>query len=125
MTQSTKNAIVVLVVEDEALLRMLAVEAVEEAGYVAIEAGNADEAIVLLETRPDISVLFTDINMPGSIDGLKLAEAVRTRWPPVKIIVVSGHVEVQLASLPTGSRFVRKPYQTAVMVEELHLLVAS
>jgi two-component system, response regulator PdtaR len=63
----------VLVVEDEPLLRMMAVEVVEEAGFVALEAGNADEAVALLESRSDISLLFTDINMPGSMDGLKLA----------------------------------------------------
>jgi CheY-like chemotaxis protein len=75
---------VVLIVEDEPLLRMLAVEVVEEAGFVALEAGDAYEAVALLESRPDISVLFTDINMPGSMDGLKLAHAVRDRWPPIK-----------------------------------------
>ena len=72
---------VVLVVEDEPLLRMLAVEVVEEAGFIAIEARDADEAVVLLESRSDITLLFTDINMPGSMDGLKLAHAVRDRWP--------------------------------------------
>src|ERR1700688_3632609 len=77
------------------LLRMLAVEAVEEAGYVALEAGDADEAIALLESRPHIALLFTDIDMPGSMDGLKLAHAVRDRWPPVKILVASGKVRLQ------------------------------
>jgi DNA-binding NtrC family response regulator len=72
---------VVLVVEDEPLLRMLAVEVVEEAGFIAIEARDADEAVILLESRSDITLLFTDINMPGSMDVLKLAHAVRDRWP--------------------------------------------
>jgi two-component system, response regulator PdtaR len=68
-----------LIVEGDPLLRMLAVEVVEEAGFVVLEAGNADEAVALLESHPDISLLFTDIDMPGSMDGLKLAHAVRDR----------------------------------------------
>jgi CheY-like chemotaxis protein len=80
---ASKALPVVLVVEDDPLLRMLAVEVVEEAGFIAIEARDADEAVILLESRTDIALLFTDINMPGSMDGLKLAHAVRDRWPPI------------------------------------------
>ena len=116
---------VVLIAEDDPLLRMLAVEVVEEAGFVVLEASNADEAVALLETRPDISLLFTDIEMPGSMDGLKLARAVRDRWPPVKILIVSGKVRLQPSELPSNSRFVGKPYQTAAMVAELRSLVGS
>jgi len=83
----------VLVVEDDAILRLHALDIVEEAGFTAIEAKNADEAIAILESRSDIALLFTDVNMPGSMDGLKLAQAVRNRWPPIKIVVVSGHVQ--------------------------------
>jgi CheY-like chemotaxis protein len=115
----------VLVVEDEPLLRMLAVEVVEEAGFVAIEARDADEAVALLESRSDISLLFTDIDMPGSMDGLKLAHAVRDRWPPIKILLVSGQVRLQPSELPLSSRFVRKPYRAAAMMEELRSLVGS
>jgi CheY-like chemotaxis protein len=113
---------VVLIVEDEPLLRMLAVEVAEEAGFVALEAGDADEAVALLESRPDISLLFTDINMPGSMDGLKLAHVVRDRWPPVKILVVSGQVRSRQADLPANCCFLGKPYRAAAMVEELHSL---
>ena len=120
-----KSPPVVLVVEDELLPRMLAVEIVEEAGFVALEACDADEAVALLESRPDISVLFTDINMPGSMDGLKLAHAVRDRWPPIKILVASGQVRPRQTDLPTNSCFVGKPYRTAAIVEELHSLVGS
>jgi two-component system, response regulator PdtaR len=116
---------VVLIVEDDPLLRMLAVEVVEEAGFVALEAGNADEAVALLESRPDISLLFTDIDIPGSMDGLKLAHAVRDRWPPLKILIVSGKVRVQPSQLPSNSCFVGKPYRTALMVSELRSLVGS
>jgi CheY-like chemotaxis protein len=116
---------VVLVVEDEPELRMLAVELVVEAGFVALEAGNADEAVALLESRRDISLLFTDIDMPGSMDGLKLAHAARDRWPPIKILLVSGQVRLKPSELPLNSRFVRKPYRTAAMVEELRSLAGS
>jgi two-component system, response regulator PdtaR len=122
---SGKSPPVVLVVEDEPLLRMMAVEVVEEAGFVALEAGNADEAVALLESRLDIVLLFTDINMPGSMDGLKLAHAVRGRWPPIKILLVSGQVRLQPSQLPSSSRFVGKPYLTAAMVEEPRSLVSS
>lgn len=116
---------VVLIVEDEPLLRMLAMDVVEEAGFVALEADDAYEAVALLESRPDISVLFTDVNMPGSVDGLKLAHAVRDRWPRIKILVVSGEVRLQQSELPSNSCFVGKPYRAAAMVEELRSLVGS
>lgn len=121
----SKPSPVVLIVEDEPLLRMLAVEVVEEAGFVALEAANADEAVALLESRSDISLLFTDIDMPGTMDGLKLAHAVRGRWPPIKILLVSGQVRPQPSDLPLKSRFVGKPYQSSAVVDELRSLVAS
>jgi two-component system, response regulator PdtaR len=74
---------------------------------------------------PDIALLFTDIDMPGSVDGLKLAHAVRGRWPPVKILVVSGHVRPRQADLPSNSCFIGKPYGAAAMVEELRSLIGS
>jgi CheY-like chemotaxis protein len=122
---SLKTLPVVLVVEDEPLLRMLAVEVVAAAGFVAIEARHADEAVAMLESRSDISILFTDIDMPGSMDGLKLAHAVRGRWPPIKILVVSGKVRLQPSELPSSSRFAGKPYRAEAMVEELRSLIAS
>jgi two-component system, response regulator PdtaR len=125
MSPAGESRQVILIVEDEPLLRMLAVELVEEAGFVALEAADAHEAITLLESRPDISLLFTDINMPGSMDGLKLAHAVRDRRPPVKILLVSGQVPPWQADLPPHSRFIGKPYRAAVMVEELRSMVGS
>jgi CheY-like chemotaxis protein len=122
---SPRAPTVVLIVEDEALLRMLAVEVVEDAGFVALEACDADEAVALLESRPDIALLFTDINMPGSMDGLKLAHAVRNRWPPIKILVVSGQVWPQQSDLPSNSCFVSKPYATEAIVAELRSLIGS
>ena len=101
---------VVLVVEDDALVRMDAIDMMEEFGFDVLEAENSDEAIRLLETRLDITVIFTDVNMPGSMDGLKLARAVRGRWPPIKIIVTSGHLKLVDGDLPDGGRFLPKPY---------------
>ena len=124
-TQAGKGLPVVLVVEDELLLRMLAVEVVEEAGFIAIEARDADEAVILLESRTDITLLFTDINMPGSMDGLKLAHAVRNRWPPIKILVVSGKQRLRPSELPSNSCFVGKPYQPSALVAELRTMVGS
>jgi len=100
----------VLVVEDDFLLRMHAAEMIAAAGFEVVEAGNADEAIEILEKRSDIVVVFTDIQMPGSMDGLKLARAVRGRWPPIKIVATSGRLNVGESDLPEGGRFLPKPY---------------
>jgi CheY-like chemotaxis protein len=104
------------------LLRELAVEVVEEAGFAALEAGNADEAVALLESRPDIALLFTDINMPGAMDGLKLARAVRARWPAIRILVASGQARLQQSDLPPDSCFLAKPYLAAAVIAELRAL---
>jgi two-component system, response regulator PdtaR len=101
---------VVLVVEDDLLIRLYAVQIIEEAEFDVVEASNADEAIAILEARPEIAVLFTDIQMPGSMDGLKLAAAVKGRWPPIKIVATSGLVHVGPDDLPEGGRFIPKPY---------------
>jgi len=116
---------VVLVVEDDELVRTLAVEVVEEAGFVAIEAANADEAILILEHRTDVALVFTDIDMPGSMNGLKLAHAVRSRWPPIKIAIVSGKLNLSDAELPSNSLFFAKPYPVSRMIYELRLLLFS
>ena len=114
----------VLVVEDDLLLRLLAVGIVEDAGLAAVEAANADEAIVILERRVDIALIFTDVDMPGTMDGLKLAHAVRRRWPPIKIIIVSGKTHLSDADLPSDTRFFSKPYSVPNMISELRSLVA-
>ena len=115
----------VLIVEDEMLLRMRAVGIVEDAGFRSIEAVNADEAIAILESRSDISLLFTDIQMPGSMDGLKLAHAVNDRWPAVKIILVSGQVKPTVAERPANSRFFGKPLAVEQMIAELQAMVGT
>jgi two-component sensor histidine kinase/ActR/RegA family two-component response regulator len=113
----------VLVVEDEMVLRMRAVDIVEDAGFTAVEAVNADEAISILEARSDISLLFTDIQMPGSMDGLKLAHAVHDRWPAIKIILVSGQVNPSEAERPTDSRFFGKPLGVEEMTAQLQVMI--
>jgi CheY-like chemotaxis protein len=112
----------VLIVEDEALVRSGAAKMVEDAGFEVIEAANADEAIRILESNRDIRVVFTDVQMPGSMDGLKLAHAVRNRWPPIKIIVTSGHELLTEQELPKGARFFAKPYSPFQIRDALRAL---
>ncbi len=107
----------VLVVEDSAIIRMGAVDLVQSAGYEALEASNADEAIRILESRADIDLVFTDVQMPGTMDGIKLAHYIRNRWPPVKLIVASGRAILEESSLPEGSRFFSKPYSNHAVAD--------
>src|ERR1700685_2112531 len=113
----------VLIVEDEMLLRMRAVDMVEDAGFTPIEAINADDALAILESRSDIELLFTDIQMPGSIDGLKLAYAVHERWPLIKIILVSGQLKLPDDDKPAESRFFGKPLDVKQMMAEMQDLI--
>lgn len=115
----------VLVVEDELVLRMRAVDIVEDAGFTPVEAVNADQALTILESRSDISLLFTDIQMPGSIDGLKLAHAVHKRWPAIKIVLVSGQVKLAETDKPADSRFFGKPLEVKQMIAELQEMVGA
>lgn len=115
---------VVLVVEDESLIRTDAVEMVEMAGFEAISASDADEAIRILESRNDIRAVFTDVQMPGSMDGLRLARVVRSRWPPVALIVTSGRTKIPENDLPTGGRFLGKPYHSGQVEATLRQLIS-
>jgi CheY-like chemotaxis protein len=115
---------VVLAVEDEPLILMLAVDMIRDAGFEPLWASNAEEAIRILESRDDIRIVFTDINMPGSMDGIKLAQAVRGRWPPIRIIVTSGFSAGKLKLLPEGSQFIPKPYSAGQISDALHSLAA-
>jgi DNA-binding NtrC family response regulator len=110
---------VVLVVEDEPIIRMGAADFVFEAGFEAIQAGNADEAIRILEGRADIHLVFTDVGMPGTMDGVKLSHYIRDRWPPVKLIVVSGKTTVNESHLPVGAKFFPKPYRDSAIIEAI------
>jgi two-component system, response regulator PdtaR len=101
---------VILIVEDETFVKYYLEEILEYAGYQVVSAANADEAIEILEPRNDIRVLITDINMPGSMDGLRLAAAVKDRWPPIKIIVATGKEAPRREEMPMDSQFLPKPY---------------
>jgi CheY-like chemotaxis protein len=114
---------VVLIVEDEPLTLIDAVELATEAGFEALSAKNADDAIAILEQRPHVRVIFTDVNMPGSIDGLKLAHVVRNRWPPIEIIVTSA-LSVEDSKLPERGIFLAKPYTPTQVASALHNLAA-
>jgi CheY-like chemotaxis protein len=111
--------VTVLVVEDEPLLRLNISEELREEGYQVVVVANADDAIQVLETRTDIRTIFTDIRMPGSMDGLKLAAAVRNRWPPINIVITTGTAPPSPDQMPDHSIFLPKPYRRADVVGAL------
>lgn len=120
-----KDQIAVLVVEDEALILMDIVFQLQAEGFEVYEATNADAAIRLLEVHSDICLIFTDIDMPGSMDGLKLVAAVRDRWPPVKIILTSGARIIEITDLPDGCLFFSKPYDHAAVFDSMRALLST
>jgi len=118
-----KTPTTVLIVEDEAILRLELTSRLMDMGFVVLSADDADEAMVFLETHPEITVLFTDIKMPGSMDGVRLAHQTRRRWPPIKIIVASGMIDTDLRNLPDHSIFLGKPYPPEDLAGALAQLV--
>ena len=125
MNISVPRPPIVLVVEDDFLLRMDAVDIVRNAGFEAIEAANADQAIAIIEADPDIHIVFTDVQMPGTMDGLRLARFIRDRWPPIKIVATSGRLRVVEEDLPKGSIFVPKPYSPEQIIRTFRQLTDS
>jgi CheY-like chemotaxis protein len=115
---------VVLVVEDEYLVRLYAADVLVEAGFNVVQANNADEAIALLEARKDIRLVFTDIDMPGEMDGLKLAAAVRDRWPPIQLILTSGKYNPDDDCIPDRGHFLPKPYHANSLANAVRHLAA-
>ena len=122
MAQFAKPRDLVLVVEDEALVRMNSADVIRNLGFDVIEAEDADHAVSLLESVPGITVLFTDVQMPGSMDGLLLAAVVRNRWPPVALLVTSGKIRPPSSDMPTGARFISKPYSPLELKAQLQSL---
>ena len=110
----------VLLVEDEALVNMFTSSELRASGYKVLTAFDADEAIRILEQRNDIDLVFTDIDMPGSMDGLKLAAAVRRRWPPIKILFTTGQAAPTAEQMPAGSAIILKPYEIQDVLEAMH-----
>ena len=125
MVDPQNQGVSVLVVEDEHLVRMDTASSLEAAGFRVFEAENAAEAIRCLELHNEIRLIFTDINMPGSMDGLALARYVRGRWPPVKIIVTSGYVKLRDSDLPSGALFIEKPYYPNHIAHKMSDLLAA
>ncbi len=114
---------VVLIVEDEPLIRFNVLDVLEEVGHQALEAGSADEAMVLLKTRNDVDILFTDVNMAGSMDGIQLAKRVRAMRPNIGIIITSGLVRLDPMSLPANTAFLPKPYQHETLISTIASLI--
>ena len=115
-----EDALVVLVVDDEPLVRMTAVDELEEAGFHVLEAANADVALAMLEARSDkVQVLFTDVNMPGSMDGMALAEQVHQRWPHIRLLISSGYAWPHPDEIQDNGHFVPKPYRGETLVRHI------
>jgi len=119
----SRSPAVVLVVEDEMMLRMRAVNMVEDAGYAPVEALDTDEAVSILESRSDIALMCTDIQLPGSMDGLGLAHTVHKRWPVIKIILMSGQLNPASIDLPPCSRFFGKPLQAWQIIAQMRSMI--
>jgi CheY-like chemotaxis protein len=124
MGQAETERPVVLLVEDEPLVRMFGADVLEEAGYEVLEAADGDEALQVLEARSDIHVLFTDVNMPGSLDGLDLARLVHERRPGIKLLIASGQVRLNDNEIPDSGRFLPKPYNPDDILREVRNLIA-
>ena len=120
-----RSPVCVLVVEDEFFSRLHAVDVVNDAGFTAIEASNADEAIAILEERKDIRIVLTDINMPGSMDGMELAERVYRRWPHVLLLISSGHARPHPDEIPDHGHFVPKTYIGATLVHHINQMMQT
>ena len=125
MGDPENKSVSVLVVEDEHLIRMDTASSLEDEGFIVHEAANAAEAIRCLELHSEIRLVFTDVNMPGTMDGVALAHYVRGRWPPVKLIVTSGYAKIQESDLPPGSLFVAKPYHVETIADRMDELIAD
>jgi two-component system, response regulator PdtaR len=115
----------VLVVEDEPLVRMIAAEGLEDAGFEVLEAETAADALAILKSRSDVGVLFTDVNMPGELDGVELARLVHEQWPELRIVVTSGKDHLLKAQIPDEGRFVPKPYRTHEVVHVIEEMMSA
>ena len=113
----------ILVVDDEALIRFNAADILEEGGFAVVEAANAENALRVMAARPNIRLLFTDIHLPGTFDGLELTRRVRKRWPGVQFIITSGRVQPNAAEFPLESSFLPKPYSDADLLARVTGLI--
>ncbi|WP_421937334.1 response regulator [Phenylobacterium sp.] len=115
---------VVLVVEDEPLIRLFASEMMEDAGFEVLQACNATVAIAIMEDRPDVRVVFTDVDMPGGISGIKLATCIRARWPTIQIVVTSGKPWPADEPVPSNVIFFPKPYRQDRVLDTVRRMAA-
>ena len=109
----------VLVVDDEVLIRMHAAGTLEESGFEVLEAADAREALQVLENRPDIRLIFTDIQMPGKLDGLDLIREVHRRWPKILLVVTSARVKPRDSEIADSGTFLAKPYSEKQLITEV------
>jgi CheY-like chemotaxis protein len=117
-------SVLVLVAEDDTLIRMMAVDALTDAGFAVIEVAHADDALNILSAQSQkVRALFTDIHMPGTMTGLELAHHVRGNWPWIALLVASGKAQPPSEAMPTGSRFLSKPYQADHVVQHVRELL--
>lgn len=119
MTQATDKR-TILVVEDEVLIRMSAVATLEDAGYFVLEAQNSADALEILTRHPEVSIMVTDVRMPGLMDGLALVAQVNIDRPDIRSIVVSGHTSAMQASDAGAMGFLPKPYLAQTIVQAVH-----
>ena len=119
MNQLSKAKPVILVVDDEPVIRLDAVGIVEDVGFVAFEAADGEEALEMIKAHPEISVLFTDINMPGPVDGLDLARRVHESWPAMQLVITSGRIVPAGRDIPDHGHFIAKPYQPRAVADLL------
>lgn len=122
---SNSDTVMVLVVEDEPMIRMNGVDLLEDQGYRVLEAASADEAIALLEQAPDVRLLFSDIDMPGSMNGVELAELVHRRWPGIRLLLTSGQQKVSGDDMPQDGRFLAKPYSRGDVIDQVNDLLGQ
>lgn len=115
----------IMVVEDEPLIRLGLASMIEDAGYEVVEASSADDAIRVLEQNDQVRLVVTDVDMPGSMDGIRLAHYVSRRWPPIRLMVISGKVGVTSGQLPQGARFMSKPYQEPLLIRQIETLLGT
>jgi two-component system, response regulator PdtaR len=126
MTDSQNNEPrTVLLVEDEAILRMVAANILEEGGFNVLQAPDASSALRVLESKPDVDVLFTDIQMPGPLDGVELARVVHERWPDISLLLTSGRCHLSREEVPDDGRFFSKPYTSQKLLDEVHSVIAA
>lgn len=124
MAEGFAHSRTILIVDDEPIIRMNLVDFFEDEGFQVYEAESADNAIVVLEAHPDIQIVLTDVQMPGSMNGVKLAHYIRDRWPPTLLIVASGAMAIPQADLPAQSMFIPKPFDPSFVLGEIDRLAA-